>query len=341
MSPSFDDLLAQDVASATPGFGVALKVAKNGYNQLVQHSNLRTYSTTEVLHACPRKYAIKKMQAHINSGERINSPTFAFGHAVGAGVAVYDKTQDLRQAIWSAFLAWDIDLLDSERKPGMRAGKSFYEAVWALYAYENFYQNESDLSSYEVVNIEATIAVDFEDGSFYSGHIDEVLRHKYSGELRIKENKTDGSVSIDPAKYSNSDQALSYAIVVDMLGGADYSVLYTIYCVPDQRWVSFDFVKDANKKAEWIQDQLSINQHVDDYAELKFFPKRGHSCMNFNRRCEFYETCDLSFRHAYGKEFKELPRIQSLGDIEAIEHIDFPTTVSAIVQRQHQKLNQG
>lgn len=339
-SELFDSILEAKVTDVTPGHGAAVKVAKAGYNLLIQNQNLMTYSTSEIFYACPRKYAIKKMQAHLGTADRLNSPTFAFGHAVGAGVAVFDETQDLRQAIWAAFLAWDIDLMEDERKTARSAGKSFHEAVWALYVYKTFYEEDTNLADYDMVKVEGTIAIDFEDGHYYSGHIDEVLRHRYTGRYLVKENKTTGFKNVDPALYSNSNQALSYAVVVDMLGGNEYEVLYTVYSSSEQRWMQFSFVKQGFKKAEWIQDQLLTHQQQDHYAELKFFPKRGANCFSFMRRCEYYETCDISFSNAFGKDYAELPRIDSLADIHAIEHIDFPTTLSEIVQRQKEKLHE-
>lgn len=339
-SELFDSILETKVTDVTPGHGAAIKVAKQGYNDLIKHGNLMTYSTSEVFHACPRKYAIKKMQAELGTAERLNSPTFAFGHAVGAGVAIYDQTQDLRQAIWAAFLAWDIDLDADERKAGRRNGKSFWESIWALYVYKTFYEEETQLGDYEVVNIEGTIGIDFEDGYFYSGHIDELLKHKETGRYLVKENKTTGFANVDPAIYSNSDQGLGYGIVIDMLGGNEYEILYTVYSSTEQRWMQFPFVKQAYKKAEWIQDQLLIHQQIDHYSELKFFPKRGASCFSYMRRCEFYETCDIGFKSAFGKNFDELPHIDKLTNINDIEAIDFPTTLSEIVQRQKEKLHE-
>lgn len=338
---NMNDILATNLTDATPGWGAAIKVVKNNYNSLVAHQNLTTYSTADILHSCPRKYQIKKLQAEAGTSERINSATFAFGHAVGAGVAVYDKTQSIDEATWAAFLAWDIDLFTEERKATRSAGKSFFEAIWALYAYEEFYNSETSLRDYDSVKIEGTIAIDFEDGHFYSGHIDEVLQHRETGRYLVKENKTTGFSSVDPVMYSNSDQALSYAIVVDMLGGTEYSVLYTVYSATSQKWMQFEFTKNALRKAEWIQDQLLIHQQIDHYSELNFFPKRGRSCFNFMRRCEYFDSCDLSSQHVFGKAFSELPRINSLKDIEELEHIDFPTTLTEITERQKQKLNTG
>lgn len=336
----FDTLLDTEVTAPSPGHGAAIKVAKSFYDQLVAKGNLSSYSQDTVFHACPRKYAIKKMQADAGTGDRMNSPTFAFGHAVGAGVAVYDQTLDVRQSIWAAFLAWDIDLLELETtKAGKLTGKSFHEAVWALYVYRTFHEEETSLRDYEVVKIEGTVAVDFEDGHYYVGHIDEVLRSKITGSYLVKENKTTGMSVVDPCLYSNSDQALSYAIVVDMLGGAEYEVLYTIYSSARQEWIQYSFVKNANSKAAWIQDQLLMHQHKDDYETAKFWPMRGASCFSYMRRCEFYESCDIALPTVFGKDYSDLNKVTAISQIEAIEHVDFPTTLTAIIARQKEKLN--
>lgn len=337
---TFDDLMNQPLDAVVPGTGAAVKVLKSQYDTLVAHRNLRTYSTAEIFHACPRKYALKKMQAANGTSQRLNTPTFAFGHAVGAGVATFDQTGDVRQAIWQAMLAWDMDLFADERKQGRKNGKSFHEAIWALYTYRTFVEEETDLADYETVGIEQTVAIDFGDGHYYSGHIDELLRNKYTGRYRVKENKTTGFSNIDAALYSNSDQALGYSVVIDQLGGADYEVLYTVYSATEQRWVQFSFVKSVLKKSEWLQDQLLINQQIDHYSELKFFPKRGGSCFNYMRRCEYYETCDLSIGSSFGAEFAELPEIASIADIQAIEHVDYPTSLNEIVARQKEKLHE-
>ena len=337
-SAAFDLIMDTSVTDNSPGVA-AIKPFSETYQELQSYGNLSSYSMDSVFNACPRKFAIKKMQGAARTTSRMNSPTFAFGHSVGAGVATYDKTQDLRAAIWDAFLAWDIDLLEVEtNKSGKPTGKSFHEAVWALYNYQTFHATETNLSEYDTVKVEATLAVDFEDGHYYVGHIDELLVNRNTGEYLVKENKTTGLVSIDPCMYSNSDQALSYAVVVDMLGASSYGVLYTIYSSARQEWVQFSFIKAANAKAEWLQDQLLVHQQRDDYSNLDFFPKRGASCFSYMRRCEFYGSCELSLQTVYGKDFKELPKITCIADLEDIETIDYATTLTDITNRQRQKL---
>jgi hypothetical protein len=342
-----DDFFAAATEAST-----ATKLLKDHYSQLVAHGNLSSYSMQSVFYACPRKYQIKKLQAATGTSERIQSVTFSFGHAVGAGVAEYDaaigrgdsQLTALDKAVWAAFLAWDIDLLEIETKgtyadgTGKPTGKSFAGAIFALEKYCVFVDEETNLRDYETVKIEANTAVDFEDGHFYVGHIDELLKHKETGSFLVKENKTTGLRVVHPALYSNSDQALSYAVVIDMLGGNEFEVLYTIYSSSMQEWIQHRFVKSSVKKASWLQDQLLMHQQLDSYAELDFFPMRGASCFDFMRVCEYYGRCDMNQSGVFGLKFAELATITCKADLDKIEHVDYYTSLNGIVARQQAKL---
>ena len=344
--------ILDEFLSSAPAANTSTKVLKDNYSQLVAHGNLSSYSMQSVFHACPRKYQIKKLQAATGTSERIQSVTFSFGHAVGAGVAEYDaavgagawESDALDKAIWAAFLAWDIDLLEIETKgtyadgTGKPTGKSFAGAIWALQKYALFVDEETNLRDYETVRIEANIAIDFEDGHWYSGHIDELLQHKETGSYLVKENKTTGLRSVDPSLYANSDQALSYAVVIDMLGGNEFEVLYTIYSSAAQEWIQHRFVKSSVKKASWLQDQLLMHQQLDSYSELDFFPMRGASCFDFMRKCEYFGRCDMDQSGVFGVKFADLDKVTSVDQLSAIEQVDYFTTLSAIVARQQSKL---
>lgn len=341
------------LATAPAVQNTATKVLKDNYSQLVAHGNLSSYSMQSVFHACPRKYQIKKLQAATGTSERIQSVTFSFGHAVGAGVAEYDANlstygmQDsLDKAVWAAFLAWDIDLLEIETKgtyadgTGKPTGKSFAAAIWALEKYAIFVDEETNLRDYDTVKIEAVIAVDFQDGHFYSGHIDELLQHRETGSYLVKENKTTGLRAIHPAMYANSDQALSYAIVIDMLGGNEFEVLYTIYSSATQEWMQHRFIKSTLKKAEWLQTQLLMHQQLESYSELDFFPMQGSACFDFMRVCEYFGRCELNQSTAFGIQYKNLAKITAKCELDYIEFVDYFTTLSDIVKRQQERLNE-
>ena len=342
-SDELQSLLESSVTSSTSqtAGSAAAAVQKKSYAQLVAFRNVTSYSMQSELHACPRLFQFMKLRADqslemLDEVEESGSVTFAMGHAVGAGIAVYDKTRDLGNALFAAFLAWDIDLLaEHEHAPGKRKKlESFAHACWAVMQYPNFIAEETDLEDYEVVQLEATVGVDFENDHYYIGHVDELLRNKYSGRFKVKENKTSGFASIDPALYSNSDQALSYSLIVDAHGASEYEVQYTIYSKPEQRWLSMDFVKSPHSKLEWLQGQALLSSDIDMYAEGNFFPKRGNSCMRFNRRCHLYEECDLSTDKIFGKRFSELRTCAGREDLEAVEKIDYWVTWSDIVKSQ-------
>lgn len=323
--------------SAVDEKSTAQKVRKDNYRQLVRFQNVTSYSMQQTLHTCPRKFQLMKMRADNErlEVEQEGNVDFAFGHAVGAGVAEYDKTLDINKAIFAAFLAWNIDLdaTGQRKESGRDPKKSFPHAVWALKLYEEFHREEG-LDEYEVEKIEATVCVDMENGFYYTGHIDELLKSKGTGKFRIKENKTTVYDSIDPAMYANSDQALSYSVVVSAAGESEYDVFYCIYSSTSQRWIRMDFTKTALSKAEWLQGQLLINSEIEEYQRINFFPKRGSGCINFGRRCEFYEGCDFNTTRVFGKRYDELDEAQSFEDVEAIEAVDFKFKFSELIGQQ-------
>lgn len=331
----------------------AAKIRKNKYHMLHQYANVSSYSTQSQLHACPRLFSINKLRMHQLVEQdlpehRYANITFAFGHAVGAGVAALDAGQTLGQAILATFLAWDIDLTVVERRNYRgkltETGKSFPEAVWAVKLYDEFRRNELDsevgILDYDVLDNEAEILVEFNDGHFYAGHVDSILRSRTTGRLKVKENKTDGSLITDPAKFANSEQALSYAAVAQVFDATDFDVLYTIYNVKEMRWVYFEFPKYTFHKAEWIQDQRLIHSAVNNYASVGMFPKRGQSCFRFNRQCELFGRCDIDSRNVFGREFATLPAAQ-LSDLLQIEEFKYRVHEDEIVSALVKEVTAG
>lgn len=352
---SVDDLLSSTLATAPQedydaGISAAAGVSKVDYNRLYSFQNVVSHSMEEVLNACPRKFQIAKLAAGSAEGRpRYNNVTFAFGHAVGAGVAVYDKTQNLRSAIWAAFLAWDIDLFAAEEAKTNRPDprKSFAYAVYALEKYATWYADNM-MDQYEVVELEATVCVDLETGQFtgeidldnpetvetptqfHTGHIDELLRHKVSGNLRVKENKTTSLTVVDPAMYANSNQTLGYSVVVAQFGAAEYDVLYTVYSSTDMRWVSFDFPKTRLSRVQWLKTETQQAEILRMYSDDDFFPMRGSSCYSYNRQCEHFGSCNMDLKRQFGKRFSELP-VADLAALNAVEHFKYVTTRSEII----------
>lgn len=354
-----DDLLSSTLGTAAKddyeaGVSAAAGVSKVDYSRLYSFQNVISHSMEEVLNSCPRKFQISKLAAGSSEGRpRYNNVTFAFGHAVGAGVAVYDKTQSLRSAIWAAFLAWDIDLFayEERRPPRPDVNKSFAFVVYALEKYAIWYA-ENMMDQYEVVELEATVCVDLETQElglddeiqtptqFHTGHVDELLRHKVSGNLRVKENKTTSLTVVDPAMYANSNQTLGYSVVVSMFGAAEYDVLYTVYSSTDMRWVSFDFPKSRLSRAQWLKTETQQADILRIYADDDFFPMRGGSCFAYNRQCEHFGSCNMDLNKQFGKQFSDLP-VADLNALNAVEHFKYVTTRSAIIAQLRNDLQRN
>lgn len=315
MSSPFDelelDLLAKPAAPST-------------FTQLRPFKNLRSYSSTEAFHTCPRLYQLNKCQI---PGIEHGSVIFTYGHAVGAGVAEYDKTKDLGRAVFAAFCRWDLPLLErGMTRGGGFDGRCFASVVRALEKYEQLYEADiAFLSDYEFVEAEYTVALDMEDGNYHLSHIDTMFRHRSNEKILIKENKTTSYSKIE--RYANSDQALSYSILVRSEGQVEYTVLYTVYDIAAQEWKVYEFPKNIYAKAQWVADQVQINRTIDAYNALGFFPKRGQNCMQYNKPCRFFGQCDLPPERSW----EELPLIRSFDDIEKIEPVHLKLTLTQLI----------
>jgi hypothetical protein len=150
--------------------------------------------------------------------------------------------------------------------------------------------------------VEVAFCVDTQNGYQHYGHIDFIMRHRITGKISVWEGKTDGGWGgIDEAKYANSSQGLGYGVILDHLEPelSDYEVIYPIYETAELEWHILPFRKSLTQKAEWLQDILLDHNNITTYRKLGFFPKRGESCKQFNRRCEFFGTCDLTSHVRY------------------------------------------
>jgi len=262
------------------------------HRELAKFGNVTTYSGLEILYSCPREYLLHKLRANDPSqpGQNMENIHFCFGHAVGSGVAEFDRSRDMNKALLECLLAWNLPFFaEGEAKDY----KSIAAALWAVYTYQGV--AESELEDYEVVEdgLEHTFVINTENGYFHSGHIDTLLRSKTTGDLLVKENKTTKFANVDPAMYSNSLQGLGYNVIAAMKGQSEYETMYAVYSTIEQQWIVFRFVKTLLDRVEWIKDILMTHHQLDKYYETDFFPRRGGSCLRFGRRCQFYGECDL------------------------------------------------
>ena len=338
MKESLDSLL-DSVNLSSPRSLAALTTDKE-YRKIVSFDNCTSYSQQGDLHACPRRYQLIKYDAKHGGSEGIEQLNldFAFGHSVGAGVQTYLATRDLTSALFAGFISWKADYFADADEQAARFGKRTRKNKninYASLAVEKFAaQGLADEWEIFVLPsgqpaVEVAFVLDCENGYKHYGHIDLIMRNRNSGKIAVFELKTAGFVDPDEALYANSAQALSYSLVVDAIapGQSEYDVVYLVYSAPSMEWHSMPFRKSLTQKAEWIQDLLFDQNNIKIYRELKFFPKRGESCRQFNRRCKYFGICDVTSHITY----TDLPPARDA------ENVNFKFTLSEIITAQKGK----
>ena len=279
---------------------------------LVPQNKLRlSYSSLNLLHECERKFQIEKLLAGPEDKEE--SAHFSFGKAVGAGVATYLVTRNKDQALFQCWLAyWPV--VESDAKSQVTAAAAMMGAFNAL---------DSLLVLYEVAEfngqpaVELSFKLDINSTKYFVGHIDVVLRHKVTGKYFILEVKTTALQLLDlKAAYANSGQALGYSIALDKIVGeklSTYGVLYFVVQLPSWnatqflcKYHTFEFPKTLVDRLNWFVSLGLDVQHLEAMEQMNIFPKRGNSCIKFNKTCRHFGVCSLQNFDA-PKEQKEDP----------------------------------
>jgi hypothetical protein len=326
---------------------IANSTSDKEYRKLMRNVNCTSYSKLSLLHKCPRLLELEAFRAAAEvpiQDDVVFNIDFAFGHAIGSGLQTILATGSLQAGIFSAMLAWhgplDEEKLDARGNP---TGKSLAWAVHALEKFDFFYQT-SELAEYEILRlpsgrpaVELSFAVDTSNGFFHFGHIDAVLIHKTLKRLAVWEGKTTGLANISEAAYGNSYQALGYSVVVDAISKefnlptADYEVFYVVYSTKAREFQLLPFPKSKTQRAEWLQDLLLSHAMISKYQELKFFPKRGDSCIDkYGKQCKWYGTCSISNEGL----FPTLEKLPLAASIEGLKAVDFKFTLAELVAAQ-------
>lgn len=297
-----------------------------------------SYSSLNNLHGCPRLLEIDKFG---ESAPELPNPDLAFGSAVGAGVQKLFSGGTLEEAWLAAFLAWDCGLLESYEKKN----KSFpdvLEAIKVFTAYASIILQDWEVYEYEIGGVtrkatELSAKVLLPNGFQYRLFIDVVLRNRVSGQLLVIELKTTGAKRLDPAMYGNSNQGLSYGIILDKIasGNASFDVHYYVYSSSMGDWEMYPFTKDRVSKANWIRTVLFDTSSIDTHLKNGFFPKHGENCFNFYRPCKYYGACDMSKVALYAGPAVLEERVKK----KLEENYDFTFTLEEIIDQQLDDIN--
>lgn len=305
-----------------------------------------SYSSLLTLHTCPRKFQLYKLNTTVEQVEDIpGSITFAYGHAVGAGIQGILEGKTIEQVMFQEFLSWDVDLMADNPKQN----KSFWGAMFAIRQFQSMYLN-GYLEGYELVRYkdkpasELSFVIHLPDGFKYRGFVDAVLQHKVTGEVLVLECKTTNAAAVNPAQYKNSAQAIGYSIVLDALFPelSAYKVLYLVYQTKSESFVQLPFDKSYYSRALWIRELLLDIEVIKMYEDTDIYPMRGESCYSYFRECEYMQVCTLSTENlteplkqtAYDKMIKDLTEfqihitIEQLIEAQIAKEIKAPASVS-------------
>lgn len=267
-----------------------------------------SYSSCQTLHQCPRKFQLQKLMTEVNLDPE-TSLTFAFGHAVGLGIAELVSGTSLEETLFKMFLGWDVDYLAVNPKQQ----KSFPHAVHAIVMLNNL-MADGYLGEYEVATYNGNPAAELSfcvsipsakspTNFTMRGYLDLVLRHLISGEYGVLENKTSSSTWVNHYQYKNSAQALGYGVILDFIEKekSSYEVLYNIYMTKLMRYENFPFIKNYHMRALWIRDLIwdvqTIETLVEQEGNYNIWPMRGESCTAFGKVCEYMDICQLETKN--------------------------------------------
>lgn len=321
----------------------AKKAKQHRYHTLMRGINVASFSNFGNLHTCERKFALAKLELarKFSIGlEKFSSLEtnidFAFGRCFETGIQGVLLNKPKHQIFFDMFLAWEM-ALNAEHPRGYN--KTFVDATIAVDRF--YFEKQTRLADWEIAlfnnkpAIELSFCIDLENGYYYVGHVDVILFNPTTNRYKVLEIKTTNLKWLHEALYKNSDQATGYSIILDSIAtdieaAFTFEVFYLVWQTSGAGMSVFEFTKSRSYRASWINTMLLDIQRINIYRQLKFWPKRGKSCLNFGRPCEFLDTCDLAFEHFSPTGEFDLLTTEEVSTFE----FDFKFSLKDIIQTQ-------
>lgn len=255
-----------------------------------------SYNTLKLLHVCERKFQLDRLLT--TQTEKQHFPATVLGTAWGAGVAVYLLTKDIDKAMFTAWLSYFPKEEDNKRT----------ETICLNMLKASVREMDNILEEWEVIlfdgkpAVEMSFRINLSDSYYYVGYIDLVLKNKYTGKVAVLDAKTTSLTLFDLSPvYQNSDQCIGYSIIIDKIVGeeqAEYDVLYLVGRLGSGNGFSpeiklYTFHKTLQDRLQWfISLGMDVN-HLIEMKALNIYPQRGDSCLQYNRPCPHFGTCNL------------------------------------------------
>ena len=285
-----------------------------------------SHSTMDLINTCERKFQLEKLL--ITDSVREETEHTVLGTAYGAAVAHYLVHQDKDAALHHGWLAYWPEL-ESDKKSVPHYVQAFDRSIHKL---------DKLLDDYEVAYfkgkpaIELSFRINVNPAYYYVGYVDVVLKNRHDGTYFPVDAKTTGLNlhDLSPA-YQNSGQVLGYSIVVDAVAGEELSHYGCGYFVAQlKKDYEVDvhalfFRKTLLDRLNWFITLWMDIRKLELYEEVVFYPRRGQSCLKYNRQCKFFGIYTLSSA--------DVPRQREVDEIEYDFTFDLDTLIDDHIQR--------
>lgn len=256
-----------------------------------------SYSARHTYRTCPRKYQISRYPVYIADSRESTIDT-AFGHFVGTAVQQLIMGKSLQQSLFVAFCAWDMDLWEEK-------AYSKKSLIYAIHAVEKFYtEGLPEIGAEWEIYItpdgrpaaELGFGIDSEFGYMEIGFIDLAVKHRTTGTLAVIEIKTSGDRVPHEASWGESDQALGYSAVLDVLAHYEdlpsaIPVYYLVYYSTLSLWRVYPFEKSLERRLEFAQGLLQFWKTLELNESFSPVYPRSGNCISYSKPCEFYGSC--------------------------------------------------
>lgn len=255
-----------------------------------------SHSSFELLHKCERLFQLERLLT--TKQDKKHYPATVLGTAFGIGGASYFLHQDQDLALyemWKAYLPREEDEVRTQE-------------IAANLLIASFPIIDKLLQDWEIVSFQAKPAIELsfrlnvDNKFYYVGYVDVVLKNRFTGRYAVLDLKTTALKLFDLSPiYQNSDQCLGYSIVLDKIVGeslAETDVLYLVAQLGSGSGFEpiikpYTFPKTLHDRLDWFISVGMDVKHLNEMLELGIFPKRGSACLQYNRPCKHFGTCQL------------------------------------------------
>lgn len=253
-------------------------------------------SALKTLHNCERLYQLQRLLS--TGSDKQDFPATVLGKAWGAGVASYLVNGDIDEAVYKTWLGYSPKLEDERRT----------ECVAVNLMRASVPQLDLLRQDWEVVvfegkpAIELSFRLNIDENYYFVGYMDVAMRNLWTGKYGVFDAKSTSLALHDLSPvYQNSPQLIGYSIVLDQIVGeslADWEVCYLSGQLGSGNGFSptikpYYYTKNLQDRLHWfISLGMDVN-HLKEMASLNIYPMRGDACLQYNRPCFYFGTCQL------------------------------------------------